>query len=85
MSGPTDESESWLCRPPELYVDHGATERRLVLRALLAELRLARERRAEWYVWVVSDRPALSESKYKRVGRQTRPGQDPRRGRGRSA
>jgi hypothetical protein len=68
------EGNAWFCRSPELYVDHGAAERRLVLRTLLAELRWARKTRAEWYVWVVSGRPALPESEYERVGRQARPG-----------
>jgi hypothetical protein len=71
------EGNAWFCRPPELHVDHGAAERRLVLRMLLAELRSARARGEEWVRWIDAGCPPLSESEYERRGR--------RRGRGSSA
>lgn len=70
------ESNAWFCRPPELYVDRDAAERRLVLRTLLAELRGARARGEEWVRWIDAGCPPLSESEYER--RRARPGRSKR-------
>jgi hypothetical protein len=63
---------SWLERPPDLRVDRGASERQRILLELLRELRAARERGDEWYVWVASGCPPLSQEEYERSRRARR-------------
>lgn len=45
------------------------TERAATLKALLAQLREARESGAEWYRWIADGRPALTEAEYAAVGK----------------
>jgi hypothetical protein len=58
-------------RPPDLWFDRGAPERQRILRKVLRELRAARARGDEWYVWVASGCPPLSQEAYER-GRRVR-------------
>jgi len=45
------------------------TERAATLKALLAQLREARESGAEWYRWIANGRPTLSTEEYALVGK----------------
>lgn len=53
----------------ELEREAEQRERARNLAELMAELREARDTRAEWYVWVAEGRPLLTEEEYARVGR----------------
>jgi hypothetical protein len=45
-------------------------ERQRTLSALMADLRFARETRAEWYRWVTDGMPRLSQQEYEQVGKR---------------
>lgn len=49
-----------------------AAERRRTLRLLLTDLRRARERRSEWYQWVVDGMPRLTPDEYEAVKAERR-------------
>lgn len=53
----------------ELRLELERRERDRRYRELMAELREARESKAEWYMWVLNGRPTLTASEYARVGK----------------
>lgn len=61
-------------RPTRWELEREADERARArnLAELMAELREARETGAEWYVWVASGRPLLTEAEYALVSRNAR-------------
>lgn len=56
----------------ELRLEAEARELARNLAELLAHLRHARDNGAEWYVWVASGRPPLTEAEYALVGKHAR-------------
>ena len=57
-----------ISRTPSEYADFKADERRRTLSRLLGSLRRTRDRREEWYVWVVEGQPILTAEQYEKVG-----------------
>lgn len=60
-------SSERITRTPREWRSHEDEERSRIAAALLAELRRAREQRAEWYTWIESGRPLLTPAQYELV------------------